>query len=127
MNHLKIGVMVESFRLSTCDGIAKAAEVGAQGIQIYTLKDNHPDQLSKLQRKNLLNYIRSFGLTISALCGDFGGFGLEKAKDNPEKIQQIKKAIDMAVDLETNIVTTHIGTIPANETDPVYRILFSAC
>lgn len=127
MNQLKIGVMVESFRLSTYDGIAKAAEVGAKGIQMYTLKETHPDQLSKLQRKNLLAYIRSYGLTISALCGDFGGFGLEKAPDNPEKIRQIKQAIDLAVDLETNIVTTHIGTIPADETLPVYRILYAAC
>ncbi len=127
MNHLKIGVMVESFRLSTYDGIVKAAEVGAKGIQIYTRKETHPDQLSVQQRKNLLSYIRSFGLTVSALCGDFGGFGLEKAEENPEKIRQIKKAIDMAVDLETNIVTTHIGTIPVDEVDPVYRILFNAC
>jgi sugar phosphate isomerase/epimerase len=127
MNNLKIGVMVESFRLSTYDGIAKAAEVGARGIQMYTLRETHPDQLSKLQRKNLLEYIKSFGLVVSALCGDFGGFGLEKAKDNSEKIRQIKQAIELAVDLETSIVTTHIGTIPVNDADPVYRTLFAAC
>lgn len=126
MSDLKIGVMVESFRLPLKNAIQKAAEVGASGIQMYTLKDTHPDNLSIADRKNLLRYIKDTGLVVSALCGDFGGFGLEKKNENPEKIALIKKAIDMAVDFETNVVTTHIGTIPMAPSSDTYQTLFEA-
>lgn len=127
MSHLKIGVMLESFRLPTHEAIEVAAKIGAQGIQMYTLKETHPDNLSSSERKELLRDIKSHKLTVSALCGDFGGFGLERAEDNPQKITLIKKAIDLAVDMETNVVTTHIGTIPGDSSAPVYQVLFSAC
>ena len=35
--------------------------------------------------------------------------------------------MDMAVDLETNVVTTHIGTIPTDQSTETYRNLFDAC
>jgi len=35
MSMFQIGVMVDSFRLELEDGIRKAREVGAAGIQIY--------------------------------------------------------------------------------------------
>lgn len=128
MSNLKIGVMVESFRLSTREGIAKAAEVGAQGIQIYTSgEETHPDKLDRAARKDLFDYIRSHNLVVSALCGDFGGFGLEKAEENQWKIDVIKKTMDMAIDFETNVVTTHIGTIPTDKSSPTYRNLYAAC
>ena len=45
---LKIGVMVESFRLGIREGIAKAAKVGAHGFQVYTTGgEMHPDNLTK--------------------------------------------------------------------------------
>ena len=34
---MKIGVISDSFRLSLHDGLKKAAEVGAQGVQIYAV------------------------------------------------------------------------------------------
>ncbi|MBN1352010.1 sugar phosphate isomerase/epimerase [candidate division KSB1 bacterium] len=127
MSNLKIGVMVESFRLSAREGIAKAAEVGAQGIQIYTSgKEIHPDKLDKAARKELLKYIHSHDLVVSALCGDFGGHGFEKAEENAWKIDITKRTIDLAVDLQTNVVTTHIGVIPADRASARYRIMFDA-
>jgi len=127
MSGLKIGVMAESFRLPLRAAIKKAAEIGASGIQMYTVNETHPDRLSISDRANLLKFIKDTGLFVSALCGDFGGFGLEKPAENVEKIVLIKKAIDLAVDLETNVVTTHIGTIPADRTAVVYQIIFQAC
>jgi sugar phosphate isomerase/epimerase len=127
MSELKIGVMAESFRLPLRDAIKKAAVIGAGGIQMYTLNETHPDNLSAADRANLLKFIKDTGLVVSALCGDFGGFGLEKQADNVGKISLIKKAIDLAVDLETAVVTTHIGTIPTNCASVVYQTIFKAC
>jgi len=123
-----IGVMVDSFKLELRDGIKKAKEIGADGIQIYAVSGPmDPDNLSKSERKMLLDYIKSNGLVVSALCGDLGGHGFTIKEDNPYKIEKSKKIMELAKDLETNIVTTHIGVIPENMGNPRYRIMQEAC
>ncbi|HPU59208.1 MAG TPA: sugar phosphate isomerase/epimerase family protein, partial [Candidatus Avimonas sp.] len=66
------------------------------------------------------------GLTISALCGDLGhGFG--NPEKNPGLIEQSKRILDLAKDLETNVVTTHIGVIPSDPAHERYKIMQEAC
>ena len=114
MGKLKIGVMVESFRLGIREGIAKAAEVGADGFQVYTTGgEMHPDNLTKTGREDFLNYVAGKGLVISALCGDFGKpYNKEEGLD--ELITNMKKVIDLAVDLKVRVITTHIGVVDEN-------------
>ena len=124
----KIGVMVDSFRLGLKDGIKKAREVGADGIQIYAVSGSmDPDSLSGSERKELLKFIKSNGLVVSALCGDLGGHGFELEKDNKWKIEKSKKIMDLAKDLETDVVTTHIGVVPRDKNNPRYSIMQKAC
>lgn len=115
MGRLKVGVMIESFRLGVRGGIAKAAELGADGFQIYvTNGEMYPDNLSQSGRRDFLQFVNSHGLVISALCGDFGKpYDREEGLD--ELIGKTKKVIDLAVDLKTPIITTHIGVV---EDDP---------
>jgi L-ribulose-5-phosphate 3-epimerase len=128
MSRFSIGVMVDSFRLSLEEGIAKSREVGAKGIQIYaTSGDMAPENLSTARRKEILDLIKSHGLVVSALCGDLGGHGFAIAKDNPERIEKSKRIMDLAKELETNVVTTHIGVIPQDPSHPRYKILQDAC
>jgi sugar phosphate isomerase/epimerase len=124
----RIGVMVDSFKLDLRAGIKKAKEVGADGIQIYAVEGiMNPDNLDKNQRKELLDYIKSNGLVVSALCGDFGGHGFTIKEDNVWKIEKSKKIMELAKDLDTNVVTTHIGVIPEDEANSKYRVLKEAC
>ncbi|NMA83376.1 MAG: sugar phosphate isomerase/epimerase [Epulopiscium sp.] len=128
MYNNKIGVIVDSFRLDIHEGIKKAKEVGAEGIQIYAVSGPmDPDNLSAEDRKELLAYIKSHGLVVSALCGDLGGHGFGVAEDNPAKIEKSKRIMDLAIDLETNVVTTHIGVVPEDENHPKYKIMQEAC
>lgn len=128
MSRFSIGVMVDSFRLSLEEGIAKSREVGATGIQIYaTSGDMAPENLSPARRKEILDLIKSNGLVVSALCGDLGGHGFAKAEDNPERIERSKRIMELAKDLETNVVTTHIGVVPEDPNHPRYRVLQDAC
>ena len=128
MSRFSIGVMVDSFRLSLEEGIAKAKEVGATGIQIYaTSGEMAPENLSPARRKEILDLIRSHGLVVSALCGDLGGHGFAIAEDNPERINRSKMIMDLAKDLDTKVVTTHIGVIPEDPNHPRYKILQDAC
>ena len=74
---MKIGVMVESFRTGLDGGLQAAAELGANGVQMYTTKgETHPDNLKGDARKELLKRVKGMGLEFSAICADFGhGFG----------------------------------------------------
>ncbi|MBP1993942.1 sugar phosphate isomerase/epimerase family protein [Paenibacillus eucommiae] len=124
----KIGVMVESFGLGVREGLKKAKDVGADGVQIYaTSGEMDPANLSPQARKELKNYIASLGLEISALCGDLGGHGFQDITANPAKVDKSKRILDLAMDLGTNIVTTHIGIVPDDRQSGIYSAMQSAC
>ena len=128
MSTFPIGVMVDSFNLGLTAGIRKAGEVGAAGVQIYAVSgEMAPENLSPARRKEILAMIRDNGLVVSALCGDLGGHGFARAADNPGKIARSKAIVDLALDLDTNVVTTHIGVIPAEDTHPRWQVMREAC
>lgn len=124
----KIGVIVDSFRLGLREGIKKAKEVGAEGLQLYSVRgEMAPENLSAAARRELLDFIKSHGLEVSALCGDLGGHGFTIHKDNAQRIERSKRIMDLALDLETNIVTTHIGVVPHDIHHERYKIMQEAC
>ena len=127
MYQFPIGVLHESFRCGRNEAIKKAAAMGLQGIQMYaTNGENAPENLSAAERIELKNEIKESGLFLSALCGDLGrGFGNKEL--NPELIEKSKRIVDLAKDLGTNIVTTHIGVVPADKNNERYKIMQEAC
>lgn len=128
MSKFGIGVMVDSFRLPLKEGIMKAREVGASGIQVYAIQgEMAPENLSPARRREILDMIKSNGLVVSALCGDLGGHGFAVAADNEWKIGKSKRIMDLAKDLETQVVTTHIGVVPEDLNHPRRKIMQDAC
>ncbi len=127
MYNFPIGVILESFRLSRSQAIKQASKIGANGIQMYaTTGENSAESLTKEKRKELLREVKENGLCFSALCGDLGE-GFWRKERNPELIERSKRILDLAKDLETNIVTTHIGPIPEDESNERYKIMQEAC
>lgn len=122
-----IGVILDSFRKDIPESLRLAADMGAKGIQVYaTYGELSPKKLVGAKRREFLSMVKDHGLVISALCGDLGhGFG-DPAK-NPGLIEDSKRILDLALELETNVVTTHIGVVPADPAHPRYRILQDAC
>lgn len=128
MKRFPIGVIINSFRTDIPTSVKKAAEVGAQGIQVYaTSGEIAPENLSKEKRREFLDLVKSNGLIISALCGDLGGGGFTHPEKNPEKIEKSKRILDLAKELETNVVTTHIGVVPEDKNHDRYKIMQEAC
>jgi len=109
---MKIGVMVESFRLGFRGGVEKAAALGAAGIQKYCTGDEL--NWTDAQIKEALDIVKSNGLVFSAICGDFG-YGFDDPEKNPEMIEKSKRVLDIAKKLECDIVTTHIHKVPVEE------------
>ncbi|MDD6176150.1 MAG: sugar phosphate isomerase/epimerase [Firmicutes bacterium] len=127
MYPFSIGVMLDSFRMSVPDALKKASSLGAQGVQIYATRgEMAPENLVGAKRRELLDMVKSNGLTISALCGDLGrGFG--NTELNPGLIEKSKRILDLAKELETNIVTTHIGVVPEDPSHERYKVMQEAC
>lgn len=127
MYNFSIGVILDSFQKSIPEALELAAQMGAQGIQVYsTYGDLSPKKLTGSKRKDFLNMVKDHGLVISALCGDLG-HGFASPEKNPQLIEDSKRILDLAKELETDIVTTHIGVVPADPAHPRFHILQDAC
>ena len=127
MYQFPICAIVESFRMETHEAIKTAAQMGLNGLQMYCTKGEHaPENFSKEDRRELLKYTKDLGLRFSAICGDLGrGFGNPEL--NPELIEKSKRILDLALDFETDVVTTHIGVVPEDKNHPRYKIMQEAC
>ena len=127
MYKFPIGAITESFLLPFDEAVKAAASIGAKGVQTYcTYGDFAPENMTKEKIAHARDVVASNGLVFSAICGDLGhGFGdADKNKDNVEKSKRI---MELAMELGTNIVTTHIGVVPAEPNHDRYKIMQEAC
>lgn len=128
MKKFPIGIIINSFRTDIPTSVKKAAECGAQGIQVYsTHGEMAPENLSPEKRREFLKLVKDNGLIISALCGDLGGGGFIHKDLNEARVEKSKRILDLAKDLETDIVTTHIGVVPSDPNHDRYKIMQEAC
>lgn len=121
--NFKIGILIDCFRLPFEDALKRAAEMEVDGIQMYVTFHQmslfNPDACSgRVLKKKIDNH----ALEIAALCGDLGGHGFEIKEENRSKIAETKKIIDFAHELETAVVTTHIGVIPGDKNEKYYAM-----
>ncbi len=128
MGRFPIGVIIDSFRTDITTAVKKAADVGAQGFQVYATRgEMSPENMNATKISEFKKLVADNGLCISALCGDLGGGGFCFADRNPEKIEKSKRIIDLAKELDTNVVTTHIGVVPEDRTLDRYKVMQEAC
>jgi L-ribulose-5-phosphate 3-epimerase len=124
----KIGVLADCFRLPVREGLKQAGAAGADGVQVYAVQGEvSPEGLDRAARADFRKLCASLRLEISALCGDLGGHGFERAAENPAKVERSKRIVDLAVDLGTRVVTTHIGVVPEDRAAPERRAILAAC
>ncbi|MHC1785689.1 MAG: sugar phosphate isomerase/epimerase family protein [Christensenellales bacterium] len=127
MSTFPIGIILESLLQPIPEALDTIQRLGAQGVQVYTTKGElAPQNLTPRKKKDFLQMVKDRGLIISALVGDLGhGFG--DAAKNPGLVEASKRILDLARDWETDIVTTHIGVVPADRRHPRYAIMQDAC
>lgn len=127
MYNFPIGVMLDSFRKPPKEALLLAAASGADGIQLYaTHGELAPESMDAAARRNFRSRVADAGLKISAVCGDLG-CGFANAALNPELIRRSKLIMELAKELGTDIVTTHIGVVPADKKAERYAIMQDAC
>lgn len=117
---MKIGVIPDSFQVPFKEAVILARDMGVKGLQPYvTSGELSPEKLSKEDRSDILKFVRSNGLQFSALCADFGLHFNEKGT-NEEGILRTMSMMDLAVDFDTKVITTHIGRVPDDENSEQY-------
>lgn len=127
MARFKIGVITDSFRCDTVTSVKKAAAVGAEGIQVYATKgEMAPENMTPAKIADFKKLVADNGLVVSALCGDLGG-GFGHKEENPARVEKSKRILDLAKEIGTDIVTTHIGVVPTDENHDRYKIMQEAC
>lgn len=124
---MKIGVITDCFKIPHKDGIAEAARLNLSGVQIYaTSGEFSPETLTEADKAEYKKLLSEKGLVISALCADMGGFGFEKAEDNPIRVEKTKRIVDLAREFGASVITTHIGVIPEDKSIERYKVMLAA-
>ncbi|MEE8442055.1 MAG: sugar phosphate isomerase/epimerase family protein [Spirochaetia bacterium] len=110
------------------------AGIGIKAVQLWCVDDAKsntftvldPDRCTGAKRMEWARRIRNdFGLEISGFCaqltgkdelGNFAG-----TDDLDERLRKTQESLRLAVDMESPIVTTHIGPVPEDRNSPVYK------
>lgn len=108
----RIGVVLEALRLRAKEGIKTASMLGFNGIQInVTQGELTPENLSQTGCRELKRIVNTNRLVICALGGELGA-GFINENDFVFLIEKTKKLVNLALELQTNIITIQIGNIP---------------
>ncbi len=127
MYNFSIGVVLESFKKPYPEALKEARQLGITGVQAYaTYGELAPEKMTMAKRREFLDMVKSEGMVVSALCGDLGK-GFHNPELNPELVERSKRILELAKDLETDIVTTHIGVVPEDRNHPRFKIMQEAC
>ena len=122
--NMKLGVIADCYRLPVREAVLKAAKDGFDGVQLYATEGEFsPENLTPSLVREYKALFADNGLCVSALCADVGGYGFERDKDNPARIEKTKRIIDLAAEFGAKAVTSHIGVIPADETVERYDVM----
>ena len=117
MRMFKLGVSVDSLGKGIRPGIEKAADLGVDGVQISSVREEtHPDNLSRSGRREFRRLLGGKGLELASLGADHGR-GLSDANENNRIVAATSKSIVLARDLGTGIVTARLGSLPDGKHD----------
>ena len=124
---MQIGVLAESFGLPLREAIGEAARLGMKGVQIYAVEgETAPENMDAAAIRELRTVIKDQNLVISAICADMGGGGFAFPEQNAARIERTRRIMDMALQLDCRVLTTHIGVVPTDAQHPRNAVIADA-
>lgn len=128
---MEVGVFLSSLGIADpLEAVAKAKELGFRAVQTPPLG---PEWRTGARRADLVGALKEAGLFVSAVCAGFEGesyadiaavrrtVGFVDPATVDERVAATIEYADLAVELGSPVVTSHIGFIPEDREDPVYR------
>lgn len=116
---MKIGIMSKGWNVPFKEAVLIAKEIGATGIQPFITTGAFSPVMTKEEREDAVRFLRDQQMELPAVCADFGS-GFFAQDNNEAGVHRMISMIDMAVELGTNIVSTHIGHLSGDEKDSAY-------
>lgn len=126
MYQFPIGVVLDCFPGSLKERLSLAEKLGLKGVQVYGIEGEISPEMTASARAEFKKELADRGLTLSAVCGDLG-HGFFDPEHNKENIERSKRILELAKELGTQVVTTHIGVVPKDPSHPRYGIMQDAC
>lgn len=126
MYQFPIGVVLDCFPGSLKERLSLAEKLGLKGVQVYGIEGEISPEMTVSARADFKKELADRGLTLSAVCGDLG-HGFFDPEHNKENIERSKRILELAKELGTDVVTTHIGVVPKDPSHPRYGIMQDAC
>lgn len=118
---MKIGALSSSLRRPFPMTLEAYAEMGLQGIQLLAQVEFMLADDKRLAEHKAM--IDSYGLTVSAVCGDICRTHFSVECEWEDRVNVHKKVVDLAAKFDSRIITTHIGVVPEDQNDPVYEMM----
>jgi sugar phosphate isomerase/epimerase len=149
MGSLKIGLALwslgqtsDEFELITA--LEKAVEIGVKGVQLWCVDYSpsepcllDPDRCVGAERRRMLELVESYGLEITGLCAQltgptepgmpWPGSALGDPRDLERRLDKTRKALELASDMGSPVVTTHPGEIPSDRSSRKYEVMLNSC
>ncbi len=123
----RISVMADWFHRGVLGGLDAAKAIGAGAVQLNVGDRGAVDNTwTPGFRREVAQRLRALGLKVSAICGDLGGHGFQKADEVDWRIAETCKMFSLAKELDTDIITSHIGVVPEDRENPRYAIMVNA-
>lgn len=104
-----------------------AKKIGAAAVQIYVGgRGAVTETWTPSFRKDVYNKMTDNGLCVSAMCGDMGGHGFALREEHAWRIDETRRMFDLTRELGGTILTSHIGVIPDDDSNPRRASLLDA-
>ncbi len=129
MYRFPIGVMISNYGLPFEEAVKKAARINLDGIQLAGTREGepfYPGTTSSQRRRETVSFLSDNGLKLSAVCGE-QMLGFTDPEKNPRLVANSKQILDMAKEMGCDIVTTHIGVVPADTGCERFHVMQDAC
>ena len=125
MADIKVGVRLICLRTPGPEGLATAAQIGAESVQLtvghgeYGLEELDAAGIKEVQRR-----VQDLGMVISATDGGLDDFG--DADTVAEHVERTKRLIDHTQALGAPALTSHIGIVPKDAEAPRRQVFREA-
>ncbi|MGC9320042.1 MAG: sugar phosphate isomerase/epimerase family protein [Armatimonadota bacterium] len=126
MEDARIAAKINNLGMDRYEAMELVAQWGIGGVHLTASGPFAPENLTRRQRRDLVRHVESLGLTISAIMRWGGGVDLCEEEDWEENVEEGKRLLELAADLECGIWGAHVGVMPWETSDPGWQNMVRA-
>ncbi|MGL6095455.1 MAG: sugar phosphate isomerase/epimerase family protein [Fimbriiglobus sp.] len=122
MNHLKLAVPLEAAGVPPRPALQIVSKLGVPGVQVDAAGELAPDRLGDTARREFRTLLKSYSLELAAVNCPLRR-GLDVAEDQQQRLDYVRKVMQLASDLGTRIVFAPLPRIPTDADGPRAKTL----